>query len=494
MGALLVATLSVVAFAVVLTMTGVVARASKLANVAMGGVVAMLDASLSDREKEAAVRKAGISLLGGAFAVGLRFLACFAAVFAVIYAFDFAGLVPQSASLGMLLRIDFIVIISVVAMIVWWLFSRFKGRAKSASEAGITDSSAYGAGDKFVHALAFAGGGALRTAARIDDSLHKKRIRQVAAQPPIFITSLARGGTTAILNSMHEMDGIATHLYRDMPFVAAPILWSRFAGGRKDMAERERAHGDGMKISLDSPEAFDEIFWRLHWPSKYSKKQIDLWSQSDLDPKATAFFERQMAKIAHLRQPERSKSGETPVRYLSKNNANLARLEVLPIMFEGCDIVVPLRGPAAHAASLHRQHINFEKIHAEDDFVKRYMRDIGHLEFGALQRPIGFDPAALTGYEPSDPNYWLAYWITAFAYLEAQGQAAHLVSQDILRANPQGTMGALMERLSMPQEAGRDFASHFRTTPDKQPDEMFDPALLAQARKLFETLEARAVR
>jgi len=127
MGALLVATLSVVAFAVVLTMTGVVARASKLANVAMGGVVAMLDASLSDREKEAAVRKAGISLLGGAFAVGLRFLACFAAVFAVIYAFDFAGLVPQSASLGMLLRIDFIVIISVVAMIVWWLFSRFKG-------------------------------------------------------------------------------------------------------------------------------------------------------------------------------------------------------------------------------------------------------------------------------------------------------------------------------------------------------------------------------
>ena len=59
------------------------------------------------------------------------------------------------------------------------------------------------------------------------------------------------------------------------------------------------------------------------------------------------FFRRHFRKISWLRHPENCAS----VRYLSKNNANIARLALLPEMFPGCDIIVPLRGPAAKGPS-----------------------------------------------------------------------------------------------------------------------------------------------
>ena len=39
---------------------------------------------------------------------------------------------------------------------------------------------------------------------------------------------------------------------------------------------KERAHGDGIKVSTESPEAFEEVFWKTfddqNW--KYLERQI----------------------------------------------------------------------------------------------------------------------------------------------------------------------------------------------------------------------------
>ena len=64
-----------------------------------------------------------------------------------------------------------------------------------------------------------------------------------------------------------------------MPFILAPLLWERVSKGfRKPTGLKERAHGDGLVVGYDSPEAFEEVLWRTYWPQKFTPQGIELWS------------------------------------------------------------------------------------------------------------------------------------------------------------------------------------------------------------------------
>jgi hypothetical protein len=486
--AVAVAVASVVCFAAVLILTAFQRVLAMIPGTAVAGVTTMLDADLDDDAKERAVRQAGIRLLALAWQITWRIALAIGAAAIPILAADTLGLVASEAGIAIMVRLDFIVVVSIVAIVFVRAIS-LRVRAESPQAARITDSSAYGAGDRLIHAVAFASPRLQRRLARLDDSLFARQIADVADNPPIFITSLARGGTTALLNAMHDLPLIGTHRYCDMPFISAPMLWSRLAGRRSRVAERERAHGDGLKIGLQSPEAFDEILWMLCWPEKYRDKKILLWQKGDLKTPAQAFFRTHFRKIAKLRHP----SEAAAVRYLSKNNANVARLDLLPTLFPGCQLVIVLREPSAHAASLHRQHQNFSRLHASDAFSMRYMRDIGHFEFGALHRPIAFDPELIAPFDPSQPDYWLAYWIAAFEQVRQHLAKVLVVSQERLRLAPQETMRALLERLNMVAPPARNFRSDFLGEPDVPLAELFSPDLLHRARQTYDDLGAFAV-
>ena len=70
----------------------------------------------------------------------------------------------------------------------------------------------------------------------------------------IFVSGLARSGTTILLNALYESDEFASLTYRDMPFVLAPNLWSKLSNGKEKNNKVERAHGDGIKVSTESPD------------------------------------------------------------------------------------------------------------------------------------------------------------------------------------------------------------------------------------------------
>ena len=72
----------------------------------------------------------------------------------------------------------------------------------------------------------------------------------------VFITGLARAGTTILLNALYKSNVFASLSYSDMPFVLAPNIWSKISFNKKDLEPKERAHGDGIKVSKQSPEAF----------------------------------------------------------------------------------------------------------------------------------------------------------------------------------------------------------------------------------------------
>ena len=49
----------------------------------------------------------------------------------------------------------------------------------------------------------------------------------------VFVSGLARSGTTILLNALYESDEFASLSYKDMPFVLAPNLWSKLSPNKK---------------------------------------------------------------------------------------------------------------------------------------------------------------------------------------------------------------------------------------------------------------------
>ena len=273
----------------------------------------------------------------------------------------------------------------------------------------------YSPTDRMMHRIAFK----LRTPqlalADMANSMFADRLPKFD-DSPVFITSLPRAGTTVLLEILSESPDLASHTYRDMPFVLCPMLWDKLSSGFRAEAEvRERAHADGMQVSFDSPEAFEEIIWTTFWKGKYSRDSITPWIASDRHEEFEEFFASHMGQIRALR----GEAGSPAARYVSKNNANIARLPLLRAMYPNCKIVVPIRRPQDQIASLMRQHERFKSMHVKDKFSLTYMSGIGHFEFGAGFKPINFggwlDTIDIA--EADNATFWMKYWLAAYTPL-----------------------------------------------------------------------------
>ena len=72
------------------------------------------------------------------------------------------------------------------------------------------------------------------------------------------------------MNALYKTDQFASLTYRDMPFVISPNLWSKISDRNiKSMPAKERLHGDNIKVNIDSPEALEEVFWRVKLKKEY---------------------------------------------------------------------------------------------------------------------------------------------------------------------------------------------------------------------------------
>lgn len=326
----------------------------------------------------------------------------------------------------------------------------------------MTTAGAYSWSDRLLHSLAFAGIGVQKALSDMEDRLYAKRFAHVSVDAPVFVTSLPRAGTTLFLDVLYTLPNVATHTYRHMPFILCPLLWQRISAGlRKDAEVKERAHGDGVMVSVDSPEAFEEVIWKAFWPDHYRDDRITPWSETDRDPEFETGFRNHIRKIIALAS---SSTGGGPVRYISKNNANIARLPLLRTLFPDCRVIVPVREPWDHVGSLMGQHERFLAIHAEDPFGRKYMEWLGHYEFGAALRPIDFGSwiDRNPGLDPKGRVFWLTYWAEAYeSVLSSLGPNVHIIDYERACENPKPVLAALGAALDLPDpdalvgEAGR---------------------------------------
>ena len=61
-----------------------------------------------------------------------------------------------------------------------------------------------------------------------ENGQHKKNNPLPNINTPVFVTGLARAGTTALLNSLYDTNRFNSFTYNDMPFIFSPKMQKLF--------------------------------------------------------------------------------------------------------------------------------------------------------------------------------------------------------------------------------------------------------------------------
>ncbi|HEY7640237.1 MAG TPA: sulfotransferase [Steroidobacteraceae bacterium] len=336
-------------------------------------------------------------------------------------------------------------------------------------------SSNYSFVDRALHYFAFGAPFVQKVLCELENDLFKSELEQVDSSDEVFVTGLPRAGTTLVLELLYRTGEFATLTYRDMPFILAPLLWDKISGPLRKAGEKvERAHGDGMLVSFESPEAFEEVVWLAFLRrSIVNERTLSPVARTAVTDEFAGALQGSVRKL--LLRRARAPAGATRPRYLSKNNANISRVAVLSQLFPTAKILIVFREPAAQIASLMTQHRRFLAEHDADGFSKRYMEWIGHYEFGANFRPINFSGWLDGQPVPSvpDADFWLRYWNAAYGYaLEQRTGNVLFVDFDKLLAQSDAVLGRLADALGLAEKTKLAAAGAALRAPTTTPVEL----------------------
>ncbi len=362
----------------------------------------------------------------------------------------------------------------------------------------------YGVGSRLLHRIVLSYPFVCETIFDIERLLHGSSTPDISTDRHVFVTGLARSGTTIFMRRLYESGHFHSLTYRDMPFILAPNSWRSCANlAKRKNKMQERVHGDGLQIDYDSPEALEEVFWRIFCGKEYIRKS-NLQPMS-ADQKTLEKFRTFISLVV---------KNHSEKRYLSKNNNNVLRLESIGEAFPNGVIVVLFRNPLQQAYSLYKQHQRFVQKSAEDPFSQEYMTWLGHHEFGADHRPFVFDEN-IVGARPyrtrtfaklflkdktdiskeissqaDNLTYWLRLWLNTYSYIKDNlPPQAILVSYESICDDTQHIWSKIAEKINLNSCCGGTvFTKSFHQVKDE-----LSPSLLQETSDLYRELMSRSI-
>lgn len=423
----------------------------------------MHDPALQDDQKEAAMRKASIGLFKAFVGIVLRFIVCLLAALLPIWIADAIGWIAFDQAIAYLSRWDVIGAITGIMVAIWW-FARVLGRK---------DGDGYSFLDRTLHRIALGGSGIPNVLLDIEMSRFGPSSPSEGLGPHIIICGLARAGTTVLARDIYATGEFGSLTYRDMPFVMAP---NSFSGLSKSATidKKERSHGDGLMVDLDSPEALDEVFWRLKAGQDYIQNDR-LVPHSPTDEQIAAYSDFQRLVLL--------KTGKQ--RYLAKSNNSCLRLQHLAKRLPDTLFLVPFRSPWHQCQSLIRQQ---HKFTGGTQFQRDYMIWLVHHEFGDTHKPFVFE--GVPSGQPDQIDYWRQIWIATYltmADIADRYENVVLVSYNDL-CTDHSYRAALLERAGL---GGFEF-SELHQVDTACPDNLENKDW-APARTLYERMRVKAL-
>ncbi|MEX0871758.1 MAG: sulfotransferase, partial [Aquisalimonadaceae bacterium] len=215
----------------------------------------------------------------------------------------------------------------------------------------------------------------------LETRLLANELADIEITAPVYIAGLARSGSTLLLEILSRHPQVATHCYQDYPMLFTPYAWQRFLDRvpRRRVEPAERAHGDGVRITPESPEAFEEMLWMAFFPALHDPHRSAALDADTLNVEFETFYRDHIRKLLLARNAE---------RYLSKGNYNVTRLAYLLDLFPDARFIIPVRNPVWHIASLMKQHRLFRAGQQAHHRAVEHLRRVGHFEFGLDRRPV----------------------------------------------------------------------------------------------------------
>lgn len=297
---------------------------------------------------------------------------------------------------------------------------------------------------KWAHATAPLG----RLLASVEAEYLRQALGATPVVNPVFLTGLARSGTTILLQELCRTGLFATHRYRDFPFLMTPFVWNRFLDRfTEEQAPHPRPHQDRIQITRESPEAFEEPIWQHFFPHVHDANAVHRLTADVSNHSFEQFFRQHIQKILFIRGRQ---------RYLSKGNYNVARLEYIAKIFPSARFVIPVRHPVSHVVSLMRQHRIFMDYFSRDRRVPKYLALAGHYEFGPQRVPIRLADCGPRRAEQAwqNGNEHVGYaiqWADVYGFVQSLRSRQDALSERIavvryedFCADPGGTLRAIL--------------------------------------------------
>ena len=277
--------------------------------------------------------------------------------------------------------------------------------------------------------------------------------KNITNRQHVFITGLPRSGTTCLLNFIYSSNNYRSLTYKNIPFILAPNFSKIF--NRNNIKKKERIHGDGIMYDIDSPDAFDEVFFKNN--EKFVKNELANYIQLIL-------------------------SNENNVSYLSKNNLNYQRVDLITSILPNSIFLIPIREPLQHAFSLLNQHKHFSQLQNNDDFIRRYMNYLGHNEFGLNHKPWN---NSINYHNLDQIDYWLEQWLIFYENIYNKyrsNENCYFVIYERL-SDPSYLM-MLLERTELNKNQNLDL-SYFKNSNNKKIDMSYNYTIYEKAASLY---------
>lgn len=302
---------------------------------------------------------------------------------------------------------------------------------------------AYSASDKFLHKFYLSNYIISKATLEMDEILNGTRAKKLNIDQYVFVTGLARSGTTSVMRTIFQSGSFASLQYSNMPFLLSPNLWKKSS----KIESHERAHKDGIVIDGNSPEEFDEYFWKAFLKDSYIAENGLL--VNDISKTILEKYKAYVRLICLAKGKE---------RYISKNNNNVLRIDALR-KIKGSILIILFRDPLSHASSLLKLHKSFSKSQAEDPFTLEYFNYLGHHEFGLNHKPFLLTKRFKdnrTKFSANNINYWLMVWLNYYSYLlEKLENKDILICFEELISSPDSVYPFLSDRLNVHINPGK---------------------------------------
>src|SRR5207248_9765794 len=106
-------------------------------------------------------------------------------------------------------------------------------------------------------------------------------------------------------------------------------------------------HRDEVLIAPDSPDALEEVLWMAFFPRCHDPSVSNRLAAGSCHAAFESFYRAHLQKLL---------LAERATRYVAKANYHVARLAYLVRLFPDARIILPVRAPESHIASLVPQH------------------------------------------------------------------------------------------------------------------------------------------